>query len=76
MLCFSLCYNAAMKDQDERAIALLKHVDGPASKQWHGGPGWYYWDESYPDEGSVGPFKTEAEARVHATQGDYEIKTA
>ena len=35
--------------------------------------GWYYYDESYPDEGSVGPFDTEAEAVKHAEDAGYEV---
>ena len=36
-------------------------------------PGWHYYDESYPDEGSVGPFDTEAEAVKHAEDAGYEV---
>lgn len=34
----------------------------------HDGPGWYYWDTDYPDEGSVGSFATKAEAVAHAAE--------
>lgn len=32
----------------------------------HDGPGWYYWKEDYPEEGSVGAFAAKNEAMVHA----------
>jgi hypothetical protein len=32
----------------------------------HDGPGWYYWDTDYPDEGSVGSFATKEECVAHA----------
>lgn len=37
----------------------------------HSGPGWYYWDSEYPDEGSVGPFTTREEALEHARAAGY-----
>lgn len=30
------------------------------------GPGWYYYDDEYPDEGSCGPFETKAQAEIRA----------
>lgn len=33
---------------------------------WHGGAGWYYTLNDYPDEGSFGPFKTVSELMEHA----------
>lgn len=38
---------------------------------WHDGPGWYYLDDEYPDEGSVGAFATREEAEAHAKQCGY-----
>lgn len=32
----------------------------------HDGPGWYYYDSEYPEEGSVGAFNSEEQARQHA----------
>lgn len=37
-----------------------------AGDEGHGGPGWYYYDTEYPEEGCVGPYATEAEARAAA----------
>ena len=34
--------------------------------QWHDGPGWYYWEEEYPDEGSCGSFPSREAAVEHA----------
>ena len=31
----------------------------------HDGAGWYYWEEDYPEEGSVGAFSTREEAVNH-----------
>ena len=33
---------------------------------WHDGPGWYFWEAEYPDEGSCGAFATPAEAKAWA----------
>lgn len=33
---------------------------------WHDGPGWYYIDREYPDEGSCGAFTTRLLAWEHA----------
>jgi hypothetical protein len=32
----------------------------------HSGPGWYYYDREYPDEGSCGAFSSRSEAEEHA----------
>lgn len=37
-----------------------------AGDEGHSGPGWYYYDAEYPDEGSIGPYATEHEARAEA----------
>ncbi len=34
----------------------------------HDGDGWYYWEEEYPEEGSVGAFPTREEAIGHAEE--------
>lgn len=54
---------------DDRAEALV--VEGDDT--WHGGPGWYYYDTEYPDEGSVGPFPCATDACAHATRSDYRV---
>ncbi len=38
---------------------------------WHDGPGWYYVDDEYPDEGSCGAFSTLDEAIAHAREATY-----
>jgi hypothetical protein len=35
------------------------------------GPGWYYWDDEYPEEGVVGAFATREEAEAHAREAGY-----
>ena len=55
----------------EKAVAVVEFV-----QQGHGGPGWYYWDEDYTDEGSVGPFGSCHEAEAHAREADYQIASA
>ncbi len=42
----------------------------------HDGPGWYYVDDEYPEEGSVGSFLTWQGAADHATKADYARPTA
>jgi len=37
----------------------------------HAADGWHYWDENYPENGSVGPFRTREEAVEHAACADY-----
>ena len=41
-------------------------VKGDAT--WHDGPGWYYVDVEYPDEGSCGAFATKEAAIAHARE--------
>lgn len=36
---------------------------------------WCYWDEEYPDEGSVGPFDTRDQAVRHAEENGYRVET-
>lgn len=38
---------------------------------WHDGPGWYYWDDEYRDEGSIGAFPAREEAETHAREAGY-----
>lgn len=35
--------------------------------------GWHYHDANYPEEGSVGPFKTRKAAVAHAAEGGYVV---
>jgi hypothetical protein len=41
---------------------------------WHDGPGWYYYDDEYQDEGSCGAFATRQEAEAHAREAGYEVR--
>ena len=45
---------------DGTIVFMLGNAD------WHDGPGWYYFDSEYTDEGSVGAFETRDEAVEHA----------
>jgi hypothetical protein len=48
-------------------------------KYWeeaHDGPGWYYYDEELPEEGSVGRFDTKEQAEAHAREHDYIVDSA
>lgn len=54
-----------LPDFDDPAPAILTH-----STSGHDGPGWYYWSEEYPDEGSCGAFETREEAIAHLTGAD------
>ena len=47
---------------DEATRVVVREGDDT----WHDGPGWYYWEEEYPDEGSCGSFTTRTEAILHA----------
>lgn len=42
--------------------------------QAHDGDGFYYVDDEYPDEGSVGAFATMDEACTHARDAEYRVK--
>lgn len=46
-------------------------LEGDAS--WHDGPGWYYYDAEYQDEGSCGAFATREEALAHLTEAGYRL---
>lgn len=43
---------------------------------WHDGPGWYWVDDEYRDEGSCGAFATREEAEAHAIESGYRIANA
>ncbi len=40
---------------------------------WHDGPGWYWFIDDYPDEGSSGAFETREEAIAHANMEGYHV---
>jgi hypothetical protein len=42
-------------------------------ESWHGGPGWYFVDDDYPDEGSAGAFGTREDAEKAATECGYYV---
>ncbi len=61
----------------EKVRAILHHVtDYTIGLRWHDGNGWYYVDENYPDEGSVGAFSTREEAVTHGEAADYYFDAA
>jgi hypothetical protein len=50
---------------DDPYVVAVGFFDG------HGGPGWYYFEAEYEEEGCSGPFKTREEAEAHAlTSGE------
>jgi hypothetical protein len=53
----------------DQPVAELVH-----SAEGHSGPGWYYWDDEYRDEGSVGAFETKEEAMAHAADAGYRFE--
>lgn len=40
------------------------------------GPGWYYYDTEYRDEGVCGAFSTREEAVAHAEEAGYVVREA
>lgn len=46
------------RGQPEHAVYSQGYVGDPGA--------WCYWDQEYPDEGSVGPFSTRSEAVAHS----------
>ncbi len=51
---------------DSSASATVERLEGACD-----GPGWYYWDDEYPEEGVVGAFATREEAEAHAREAGY-----
>lgn len=49
-------------------IAVVKWYDDTGD-----GPGWYYYDEEYQDEGVIGKFASREEAEEHAYAAGYQI---
>jgi len=56
---------------EEQPLAELQYFNDADNA--HDGPGWYYWDDEYRDEGSVGAFATREEAILHATDAGYRL---
>lgn len=54
----------------DQPLAILQHCDVA-----HDGPGWYYWDDEYRDEGSVGAFLLREEAEAHARAAGYRFES-
>lgn len=40
----------------------------------YNGPGWYYYDASYPRDGSVGAFDTAEDASQHAQEAGFLVR--
>jgi predicted GNAT family acetyltransferase len=55
-------------DTDDLPMAVLFYT-----RTGHDGAGWYYVDDEYRDEGSVGAFATREKAIEHARAADYRI---
>ena len=53
----------------DQPLASVEHFT-----EAHDGPGWYYWDDEYRDEGSVGAFETRVEAEAHAKEAGYRFE--
>ncbi len=56
-------------EEDELPVAIIVKWGEEA----HDGPGWYYYDEEYKDEGSIGSFDTREEAVADAKAAGYRI---
>jgi hypothetical protein len=59
----------AENDDDSQTEAEVSYSSGG-----HDGPGWYYWDSEYPEEGAVGAFESFEEAARHAAQSYYRVR--
>lgn len=55
--------------KDENYTATITYYEDA-----HDGPGWYYIDDVYPDEGSVGAFNSCSEAAEHAEATGYTVR--
>lgn len=54
-------------DPDHRPVAIITHWEKGA----HDGPGWYFYAEEDPDDGSTGAFATADEAKKQAEDDGY-----
>ncbi len=61
----------SLENEAEEDLPVATVVKG--GDDAHGGPGWYYYDEDYQDEGSCGAFGTREEAEAHAKAAGYRI---
>jgi len=55
----------------ELPIATIVRGD----ETWHNGPGWYIWDQDYPNEGSSGAFAAKEEAIAFARKAGYALES-
>jgi len=55
--------------EDELPVACVEQWGEDA----HDGPGWYYYDEEYKEEGSIGAFDSREEAEADAKAAGYRI---
>lgn len=67
--CFNCGDSGDWEDQPLATVVECFESDGA-----HDGPGWYYWDDEYRDEGSVGAFETKEEAMAHAADAGYRFE--
>lgn len=58
-----------MCKEDDKQVAIVLYY-----RKAYGGPGWYYYDEDYQDEGVCGPFDTKEEAKEHAEEAGYKVE--
>lgn len=64
--CLNCNESGLLEEQPEATVVHWEANDAP-----HDGPGWYYYDQEYQDEGSVGAFATREEAEAHARDAGY-----
>jgi len=57
----------------DKPFARLYNSAAQPDRAWHDGPGWYYTDAEYEDEGCCGAFATKEEAIAHAEEAGYRI---
>lgn len=57
---------AVIPEEDDNTCSVYR-----GDREWHDGPGYYYVDDDYPDEGSCGAFATLEECIAHARAVGY-----
>ena len=60
-----------MKCDIEKTAVVLKFVSSSEASKWHSGPGWYWWEEEYPEDGCSGPYTTVADAIADMSDDHY-----
>ena len=55
-------------DDDKTSVTVMYGENG------HDGPGWYFYESEYPDEGSFGAYATRADAEDAARASGYEVE--